>query len=599
MLRAGTVDELAGKVADQLPAVPHAHPATVGDIRHMSYFYVVGRAEGAEGVYILRLDHDGHPFLGFADGKFGSVQAGVLGRHTVQPDVQAAGEFAYGHAHAASSEVVALLDEARDLRTAEEPLQLALFGGITLLHLAAAGLQRTFGVFLGRACGSADSVPAGAAAEQQHHIAGSRALAAHVGSFDGSHYGTYLHAFGSVAIGVDFPHVGGCKAYLVAVAGVSSRSLAADHALGKFAGNRIRHAGGDVPRSGHAHGLIDVGTAGKRVAYCASEAGGGSAERFDFGGMVMGFVLELQQPLLGLAVHGGVDEYAAGVVLFALLLVVQLAVGLQPAGADGCEFHQAERLLHAAEFLAHGAEPAQTLLQFGFQEGIVDGDFFDFGGEGGVAAVVAPVGIQDAELGLERIAALGLEITHDLAEVVGVHGQPVVLAEGGEFAFGHLREAGEVLERLHIRLLVLLQHGEVLTAAFHRVDVVVGYPVQVGLGKAVVEYQQARAFDADVCLGVDQVHAVHGGRCSLVELAGDVFHSQVFLSAEVDGVRHSVGHRLAEYAVAALLHQGVGKAEQVVDVQQPERLDIYGQILGKFSAQALRLNAERFLFLYE
>ena len=378
MLRSGAVDELAGEVADQFPAVPHTHAATVGDIGNVSDFYVVGRAILAEGLHILRFHYHRHPLLRLADSQFGGVQAGIFGGHAVQPNVQAIRQFAYRHAHSACTEVVALLDKPGDLRTAEKPLELAFLRGITLLDLAAASLEGAFCMFLGGAGSPAYSVPAGAAAEKQHHIAGSRALATHVSSANSSHDSTYLHALGSVAVRIDFPHMGSCKAYLVAVAGVSACGLAADHTLGQFARDGIRNAGAYISRAGHAHGLVDVCPAGQRVADGTSEAGSCSAERFDFGGMVMGFVLELQQPLFGFPVHCGIYEDAACIVFFALLLVVQFAFGLQPAGADGGKLHQAEWLLYPAEFLAHGSEPAQAVFQLRLQERIVYGNFLYF-----------------------------------------------------------------------------------------------------------------------------------------------------------------------------------------------------------------------------
>ena len=49
--------------------------------------------------------------------------------------------------------------------------------------------------------------------------------------------------------------------------------------------------------------LIDIGPAGKRVADAAADAGGRAAEGLDLGGVVVGLVLEHEQPVLLLAVH--------------------------------------------------------------------------------------------------------------------------------------------------------------------------------------------------------------------------------------------------------------------------------------------------------
>ena len=55
---------------------------------------------------------------------------------------------------------------------AEQPLDLALFGGVALLHLGGHGGQGRQVVALGGAGGAADAVTAGAAAQQDDHVAG-------------------------------------------------------------------------------------------------------------------------------------------------------------------------------------------------------------------------------------------------------------------------------------------------------------------------------------------------------------------------------------------------------------------------------------------
>ena len=145
----------------------------------------------------------------------------------------------------------------------------------------------------------------------------------------------------------------GCKADLVAVAGIATGSLAGYHALGKLSGDGIGDLRGYIPRPRDAHGLIHVCTAGKRVADGASKAGCRAAEGFYFSGMVVRLVLEHQKPPLKLSVHVDIHIDAAGVVLLALLHVVQKALGFKPAGADSREFHKAQGLALAAKFAAH------------------------------------------------------------------------------------------------------------------------------------------------------------------------------------------------------------------------------------------------------
>ena len=85
-----------------------------------------------------------------------------------------------------------------------------------------------------------------------------------------------------------------------------------------------------------------------------------------------------------------------------LLKVVQKTLLLQIPGAYGRQFHQAQAPVLAAELDAYAPELAELRLKLSAQERIFDADFLKLGGEGGVAAMVAPVGVQYAELRLGR-----------------------------------------------------------------------------------------------------------------------------------------------------------------------------------------------------
>ena len=220
------------------------------------------------------------------------------------------------------------------------------------------------------------------------------------------------------------------QSYLVAVAGISCSGTLGDDALGQLAGQRVGHGSVDVAGAGDAHCLVNVGAARQRVADGAAKTGGRAAEGLDFGGMVVGLVLELQQPAFGLAVHVKVHIYGAGVVFLALLQVLQLAVGLEPTGADGGEVHQVQGLFVASKLMAHVVPQVQGLAYVVGHGRILHLDVLQPGGEGGVAAVVAPVCVEYSYFGFLRVAALGCEVFHGFHQVVGAHGQAHAYAEG-------------------------------------------------------------------------------------------------------------------------------------------------------------------------
>ena len=313
----------------------------------------------------------------------------------------------------------------------------------------------------------------------------------------------------------------------------------------------------------------------------------------------MGLVLELQEPLLGPAVDVDIDVDRAGVVLLRDLLIVQQPLLLQVAGADRGDIHQAEALVLAAQFAADTQVEGQRILDFVLDERLLDGDALEFGREGRMAAVVAPVGIQNAQLRLVGIASLAAEVLDHLVEVVGIHRQPHPLAVGFQFVVRHLAEALEHPDGLHLGLLHVAEDREILFARLNGVDVVVADTGQLLLGDAVIEEQHLGRADVHLRLGIDQPHAVHGRSGPLVELAGKALHGDIFAAREVERIAHLVGYHLSEDTVAALFEQIPRKAEQVIDVQQTQFAQREVQVRVQLATKTLRLHPEARQFLDE
>ena len=265
--------------------------------------------------------HNRHPLLRLTDSQFSTVDAAVFYRHLVEVDVETVCKFAYSHAHTSGAEVVALLDEPYCISPAEQSLEFPFLGGIAFLHLAAAAFERSGVMLLGCAGSAAYAVAAGTAAEQQHHVARSRAFPADGRGLYSSRHCPYLHAFGDISRVDDFMNLARRKAYLISIAGIALRRLAGNDPLRELAGHGFGNRFPDISGAGHAHGLVHVGTSAQRVADGAAQAGRSPAERFYFGRMVVGFILEHEKPFLGLPVDGNVDKDAAGVILFAHLHV--------------------------------------------------------------------------------------------------------------------------------------------------------------------------------------------------------------------------------------------------------------------------------------
>ena len=202
-------------------------------------------------------------------------------------------------------------------------------------------------------------------------------------------------------------------------------------------------------------------------------------------------------------------------------------------GWFGGQVHQADALLLAAQFAADAQVERERLLDVAPHERLLDRDILEVGREGGVAAVVAPVGIENPEFGFIGVAALAAEVVDHLAQVVGVHRQAVALAVGLQLLLAHLAEAFEHRHELHLGMLEVGQTAEVLLARLDGVDVVVADAGQLLVGHAVVEEQQLGRTDVDPGRGVNQPHAVDGRRGALVELAGKELHGDVLAPLQV------------------------------------------------------------------
>ena len=391
--------------------------------------------------------------------------------------------------------------------------------------------------------------------------------------------------------------MGGGQSDLVAVGGVSRRRLQADDPLGQLAPQGLGDRLPDVARTRDAHRLIDVAAARQRVADRPAQAGRSSAERLDFGGMVMGFVLELQQPPLRRSVGVHIHEDAARIVLLAHFEVVEQPPAAKPAGPYRGQIHQAQGLVVPPQLPPHlpvAVERAGDLLARGRR---LDGDSVEAGGEGGVAAVVAPVGVQDAQFGLGGVAPLAPEIVHHHAQVVGVHRQPFAAAVCGPLGSLHPAEPREHGHRLRDRFVGFPQHGELFFAALHRIDAIAAHGLHALGRQRPVEEQQTPAADAHRRFGIDQPHALHGRGRPLVELPRQALPGQESPLHERALLPDGVGRPLPEHPVAARAKQLLREAEEVIDAQQAQFPDAEFEVGVQLPPEALGLHPHTgFLF---
>ena len=566
--RAVGVQELPADVADFFSVPVHHQTGAFRDHGHGDGVQVLRGGQFEEPRRVLRFHDNGHPLLGFGDGKLGAVQAFILLGNGVQIDFQTVGQLADGHGHAARAKVVAALDETGCCAIAEQALELPLLGGVAFLHLGAAGFYRLLGVSFGGTCRAADAVPAGVAAQQDDHVAGVGALPADIFRGGGGDDRADLHTLGGVAGMVNFIHNAGGKADLVAVGGIASGGGGDDLPLGQLAGDGLGHGSQRVGRAGDAHGAVDVAPPGQGVTDGAADAGSRAAEGFDLRGMVVGLVLKEQQPRLGDAVHGDVHLYRAGVDFLALVQLRELPRGLQVLDGDGREVHQADGLLAASQ----GIPGFQIVLVGLLQQGVLEGHVVENGAEGGVAAVIGPVGVDHAYFRDGGVAVFLLEIGLAEGDIVQVHGKAVVRDKVRQLVTAQAREAGQ---GRHLRGDVVadsegLRHVQRRLPAFHRVnDVFFEFP-DVPVRQRTIQGVDLGGADEGTLALRDDLDALGGGIRPLVKLAGQRLHGEDVSARKLNGRRSGIQLRLGEDRLHGVPEQVFRDVFRVVPVEQPD-----------------------------
>ena len=351
----------------------------------------------------------------------------------------------------------------------------------------------------------------------------------------------------------------GSQANLVAVGGIARSSGLAQLALRQLVLEGLRERHGRVARTGHAHCLINVGAAGQRVADRTAEAGSSAAERLDLSRVVVGFVLEHEQPVLIVAVHERLNLDGAGVDLLGLVDVLQVAALFKHLGSNRAHVHQRNRTLGslflAVDFYAGSHVAVKCVLHHLIFELYV----VDLGKEGGVTAVVGPVGIDHANLGDGRVALFGVaEVGLQELEVVQIHRQTHIVQQIGERTLVHV---GKADNRCHAgRDSVLYLEGSRLVhrslAGVYGVNQVAADLVHVLSGEFAFQNVDFSSGNGRAFAASEQLDALRAGIGALIELTGQRLYRKdgvsAFRTGKVLVVAH-ISHRLGEYDALCLL----------------------------------------------
>ena len=585
------VEELAGQIDDG-DAVPcHAHARLGGNLGDNGSLQVFLGGVAHELLDVTVGDGASHALLGLGDSELGAVQAVVLLGHGIKVDIQAVGKLAHGDRDTAGAKVVAALDQTAGIAAAEQTLQLALDRGVALLDLGTRGLDGLGVLGLGGAGGAADAVTAGAAAQQDDLVGGGGALATNVVCRGSAHDGADLHALGHVAGVIELVDLASGKSDLVAVAGVAGGGGGYELALRQLALERLGHGDGGIAGAGDTHGLVHVAAARQRVADGTAHAGGGTAEGLDLGRVVVGLVLKQEQPVLVLAIDIDLHLDGAGVDLLGLVNIGHDAGLLEVLGADGAHVHEADGLGVAAEFVAHLHVAVEGLLH----HGVVDRHVVQDGAEGGVAAVIGPVGVDHADLGDGGVAVLIAEVLLAEGDVRLVHGKAALGDKGGKAGLVELAEAVEHLDGLglgglHVQRLGQVERGDARLDGVHHV-VLDG--IDGGFVQSARDHIDLGGAHGGALALADELHALAGGVGALVKLARQEFDGKDGAIACGELVVGHIDLGLAKDGRHAGAEKLLVDALDVVAVDDPQGLDaLDAENFGQLALELLSLDVE-------
>ena len=266
--------------------------------------------------------------------------------------------------------------------------------------------------------------------------------------------------------------------------------------------------------------------------------------------------------------------------------------------SHGGQIHQADGLCLAAQGVAG--------FQVGFvgllQQGVFKMDAVNDGAEGGVTAVVRPVGVDHPDFRDGGVPVLADKVGLAEGNVIQIHGQAILTDEsiqtfpvqlgkavqggnlGGDFildgqCFGNFQGCFPALHRVD-DILLKLRNFRLREVAVQGVDL-------------------GGADQGTLALG-DNLDTLGGGVGPLVELTGQGFHGKNICAGQGYAFAGGIQLGLREHGFHGVVKQLPGDVFCVVAVEQPHMLQIlHAQKILGFAQQAPGFVVQAFLLFYK
>ncbi len=590
------IQEGPGNIDNRSAPPFHDKPFCVRHIGNDGSFQIFFCRIFDELVRICFSDDHGHSFLGFGNSQFRAVETFIFLRYFIQINIETVCQFSDSHGYAAGAEIIAPFDETGHFSPAEKTLDFPFCQRIALLYFSAAGFDGFRIQFLGRPGSAAHSVTARPAAHKDDYIPRRWRKADDMIFRSSSDQSTDFHALchkARMVIFFDFPR---SETNLVAIGAVAFGCFNGDLPLGEFPRKGLGERSPGISRTGDAHGLVYIGTAGKRIPDAAAQTGGRAAEGFDFRRMVVGFILEEKEPVLHTFFRIYLDLDGAGIDFFGLVEIFEFS--FLPESLDSCRGHIHEG--HGTlRIFAVNMDSCFFIFVQSFRNGSAVSAFFhadlrQLRGESGVTTMVGPVGIEHFDFRHRGVPLFFVpEIVPNHGEIVMAHGKAHGLDEVINAFVIQFCEAFHGRNRFWFfnRKIQCICRFKRYLSRFHRVYQEFQDLFPVSFNKGAVEYINQGTAHPGTVFSRHNGQALFGGVCPLVILPRQEFHAQHQVSLGEFGSR-IVYRRFRENGGHSLFIIFIGEAVHVIAM-------VNGRIGNAISQHLAKLTGEAFLSLTE
>ena len=247
--------------------------------------------------------------------------------------------------------------------------------------------------------------------------------------------------------------------------------------------------------------------------------------------MIVGLILEIDEPLLFFPIDIDRNNDGACVDLIRFFLIVKFSLRLQLLGSEECKIHQADELVASSgiESIAVSQILFESILKRLLHVALAELNIFKFCLERRVAAVIGPVCVEYTDLCDRGIALfLILKIFADELEVRKCHRKIQRLIEFLEIREVHGAEICKNLNivRLRVDSRECLRHGLIRLAGVDRIDSVLHELLKILIGDLTDEHIGRCGMDAGILLLIQESDALLCGVRSLVELTRQVLNGK-------------------------------------------------------------------------